>query len=532
MSRFHNLPLLGADSLYQLLSNRFIGGQKKLKDIPSPTLLLNASKAAKRIAQAIKNGERITLIGDYDVDGVTSTSIMVLFFQEIDYPLTAIIPNRFNDGYGLSANILKRVDADLIITVDNGITAVEAAQICKERGIDLIITDHHTPSLYIPDAYTIVNPKLPECSYPFKEICGAQVAWMLLGVVKQELGLNIDMRQYLDLVALAVIADVMPLYDINRTIVQEGLKQIIFSQRPSSIVIREFLSKEYISSEDIAFTIAPRINSAGRVEDASIALAFLTAATIPEAVKLFDILTDLNNIRKSTEADTTEDATLNVNIDDKIIVVAGNNWHEGVVGIVASRLVNQFKRPAIVLSIHGDMAKGSARSIGEVDIFTLIQSQSALLDKFGGHKMAAGLSLHVDNIDKFKIALNKEAEKIDPNDFLPKEEILGELQPEVLNLDLLRILDQFEPYGEGNLRPRFLINNAELLHVKLFGAEKNHSRLNIRLKPYLNETVDIVAFRQILEIPENKRITCSYTVNKNVFNGKTSLQLMLDTIYQ
>ena len=531
MSRFHSVPLLRADTLYQLLASRFSGGQKRLKDIPPPELLLNAKKAAQRIAKAIKNKERITLIGDYDVDGVTSTSIVVLFFREIGYPLTAIIPNRFNDGYGLSANVLQRVDADIVITVDNGITAVEAAQLCKERGIDLIITDHHTPSHQLPDAYTIVNPKLKDCSYPFKEICGAQVVWLLLGVLKQELSLAVDMRQYLDLVALAIIADVMPLYDVNRVIVQEGLKQMMFSQRPSSIIIREFLAKESISSEDIAFNIAPRINSAGRVEDASIALEFLTAQSIDIAANRFEILTDLNNIRKLTEADTTESASLHVNEDDKIIVVAGAGWHEGVVGIVASRLVNQFKKPAIVLSIHGDVAKGSARSIGEVDIFTLIQTQNHLLEKFGGHKMAAGLSLHVNNIEQFSKALNEEAKKLDPLDFIPKVEILGELEPEALNLDLLHILDQFEPYGEGNPRPRFLIKNAELLHVKLFGAEKNHSRLQIRLKPYLNQTIDVVAFRQVLEVPQDKRITCSYTVTKNVFNGKTSLQLMLDNIY-
>lgn len=530
MNIFPDIPLLTADKLYQLLASRF-SDHKRLKDIPSPALLKNSKKAAERIAHAIKNKERITLVGDYDVDGVTSTSIMVLFFREINYPLTAIIPNRFRDGYGVNANVLQRVDADLVITVDNGITAVEAADICKERGIDLIITDHHTPSDELPDAYAIVNPKLDECVYPFKEICGAEVAWLLLGLVKKELEVNVDMRQYLDLVALAVIADVMPLYDINRAIVKEGLKQMAFSSRPSSVIIREFLNKSTLSSEDIAFSIAPRINSAGRLEDASIALEFLTAETLETAAKQFEILNNLNNIRKATEADTTEIACLHVNSEDKVIVVAGENWHEGVVGIVASRLVNRFKKPAIVLNIHADTAKGSARSIGDVDIFSLINSQKGLLTKFGGHKMAAGLSLHVSNIDEFKAAINKEAQNIDPNDFIPKEDILGELASEAINFELLDILEKFEPYGEGNPRPRFLIKDAELLQVRLFGADRSHSRLNVRVKPYDRQTIEIVAFRQVLEVPEDKKITCSYTVNKNVFNGKTSIQLMLDNIY-
>ncbi len=532
MSIFHNTPLLTADKLYRLLASRFNNGHKKLKDIPSPALLKNSEKAAQRVAAAIKNKEKITLVGDYDVDGVTSTSIMVLFFREINYPLTAIIPNRFRDGYGINENVLKRVDADLVITVDNGITAVEAARVCKEREIDLIITDHHTPSKELPDAYAIVNPKLEECTYPFKEICGAQVAWLLLGLIKKELGVQVDMRQYLDLVALAVIADVMPLQDINRAIVQVGLKQMALSSRPSSIIIREFLNKTAISAEDIAFSVAPRINSAGRLEDASIALEFLTAQTLETAAKKFEILNDLNNIRKSTEADTTENACLHVNDEDKVIIVAGENWHEGVVGIVASRLVSRFKKPAIVLNIHGDTAKGSARSIGDVDIFALIDSQKELLQKFGGHKMAAGLSLHVSNIEAFKKAINEEALKVDPNDFIPKEAILGELESDAINFELLDILEKFEPYGEGNPRPRFLIKDAELLQVKLFGADRSHSRLNIRLKPYERQTIEVVAFRQVLEVPEDKKITCSYTVSKNVFNGRTSIQLMLDNIYR
>ena len=525
------VPHLSADALRQLLLKRFENGHKRLKDIPSPALLANASKAAKRLAQAINNKEKITLVGDYDVDGVTSTSIVVLFFQAINYPLEAIIPNRFRDGYGINATVLQRVKADLIITVDNGITALEAAKLCKERGIDLIITDHHTPSNDLPDAYAIVNPKLPECTYPFKEICGAQVAWLLLGLVKKELHVDIDMKQYLDLVALAVIADVMPLQDINRIIVQEGLRQMMHSTRPSSIIIREFLNKEKIRSEDIAFMIAPRINSAGRIEDASIALGFLTASTIVDAANSFELLGQLNNIRKAMEADTTEIASLHVSKEDRIIVVAGENWHEGVVGIVASRLVNQYKKPAIVLNIHGEIAKGSARSIGNVDIFSLIHAQKAMLTKFGGHKMAAGMSLHISQIEAFKEAINKEALKIDPKDFIPEEFIVGELSSDAINLELLNILEQFEPYGEANPRPRFLINDAELLHVKLFGAERSHSRLHVRLKPYERETLELVAFRQVLEVPESKKISCSYTVSKNVFNGKTSIQLMLDTIY-
>jgi len=204
---------------------------------------------------------------------------MIDFFRQIPYPLEAIIPNRFRDGYGVSPSVLERIDADLVITVDNGISAIAAAKICKERGIKLIITDHHTPSEILPEALFIVNPKMSDCKYPFKEICGAQVAWLLLGLVKKELALDIDMMQFLDILAIAIIADIMPLIDINRTLVKEGLKLLSYSNRPSSIIIKDFINKKKITSEDIAFQIAPRLNSAGRLEDASIALDFLQQLT-------------------------------------------------------------------------------------------------------------------------------------------------------------------------------------------------------------------------------------------------------------
>jgi single-stranded-DNA-specific exonuclease len=218
------IPQLNHETLRSLLLERFGAQSEKLSDIPHPSLLKNALKAAKRIAQAIRNGEKIALVGDYDVDGVTSTAIVKRFFDLIPYPLTATIPNRFTDGYGVSKGVLERIDADVVFTVDNGINAIEAAQVCKARGIDLIITDHHTPSDILPDAYAIVNPKQHDCAYPFKDICGAQVGWLLMGLIKQELGLTIDMRQFFPFLALDIFADVLPLIGINRSIVKTGLR--------------------------------------------------------------------------------------------------------------------------------------------------------------------------------------------------------------------------------------------------------------------------------------------------------------------
>lgn len=522
---------LTKSDLFSLLSKRFKDDEKKLSQIPNPALLHDAPKAAQKIAKAIQENKKITLVGDYDVDGVSSTAIMVDFFRQIPYPLEAIIPNRFKDGYGVSPNVLQRIDADLVITVDNGISAIEAANICRQRGIELIITDHHTPSEVLPKAYAIVDPKLPECYFPFEEICGAQVAWLLLGLVKKELSLNIDMKQFLDILSIAIIADIMPLIDINRTLVKEGLRLMMHSSRPSSIIIRDFLDKSSISSEDIAFQIAPRINSAGRLEDASIALEFFTAKDTHTAYKQFELLGQLNEFRKETEKQTTSNAMVEVHEDDLVIVVAGKSWHEGVVGIVAARLVDRFGKPAIVLSLEDGIAKGSARSIGEVNIYELIKKNEHLLTKFGGHKMAAGLGLLEENIQAFRDAINESAKKIDPKDFIAKENILGILSSDEIDLELLELLENFEPYGEANQRPSFLIKNAEVVNIKLMGADKSHSRITIKESPFHLNTIELIAFRTVYTMPDDRKITISYTVTKNEFNGKVTPQLLVNKIY-
>jgi single-stranded-DNA-specific exonuclease len=527
----NSIPTLDKQALFELLSNRFEGEDKKLSQIPNPALLQDAQKSAKKIADAIRENKKITLVGDYDVDGVSSTAIMVDFFRQIPYPLDAIIPNRFRDGYGVSPSVLERIDADLVITVDNGISALEAANICKEKGIDLIITDHHTPGDTLPEAFSIVDPKLASCEYPFKEICGAQVAWLLLALVKKELQLSIDMKQFLDILAIAIIADIMPLIDINRTLVKEGLKVLISSNRPASIIIRDFLSKSVITSEDIAFQIAPRINSAGRLEDASIALEFFTAQDTHQAYKQFELLGKLNDLRKETEAQATKEAITEADPDADVIVVAKENWHEGVVGIVAARLVDKFGKPAIVLSIEDGVAKGSARSIGEVSIYELIKANEQLLTKFGGHKMAAGLGLKEENIEAFRDAINQSASTINPDDFIPKDKVTGILSSDDIDFELLNLLQNFEPYGEANHRPSFLFKDAQVVSIKTMGKEKSHCKITLRQSPHDRKTQELVLFRQVLEMPTDRKLSCSYTITKNEFNGKVSLQLLVNKLY-
>ena len=322
----------------------------------------------------------------------------------------------------------------------------------------------------------------------------------------------------------------MPLIGINRAIVQHGLKQMASSELPAFQIVREFLNKSSLTAEDIGFQIAPRLNSAGRLEDASIALEFLTAQSLEKAFKQFELLNQLNDLRKAIEADVTEEAIAQVKEGDDVLVVYGEDWNEGVVGIVASRLVHRFGRPAIVMSISEGRAKGSARSIGSVSIYELIKSQEALLLGFGGHMMAAGLAMPVEHLETFKREINLKASQIDPEAFIPQEELIGELSPHAIGHNLLDLLDAYEPFGEANPRPRFLAKDAYVAKVSYMGKERDHSKVSIVLDGGIDEH-DLIAFKQRYQMPTNRRLSCSYTISKNEWNGKVSIQMMLDRLY-
>jgi len=525
-----DLPKLTKAKIDALLAARFGDGFKTLAELPSPFDLHDMERAADRIALATERGEKIAVVGDYDVDGVVSTALMEEFFEIVGYPVQTLIPNRFRDGYGVSPGILERIDADVVVTVDNGITAVEAAEVCRRRGIDLIVTDHHTPSDTLPDAYAIVNPKKEACDFAYPEICGAQVAWFLIGALKKRLGLDLKMGRFLDLLSLAIVADVMPLVSINRPLVQKGLQMLSTSPRPAFEAVRAYLGKSTFSAEDIGFGIAPRINSAGRMEDASIALRFLRAKTLSEASEGWLRLDALNRERRSVEARTAEEAAemAGERPDDPVIVVAGEGWHEGVVGIVASRLVSRFKKPAIVLAVDGERAKGSGRSLGEVDLFALLERSAEELEGFGGHRMAAGMALKTERIDAFREAICREASKLDPALFVPAPDVMGELPMAEIDWELMAILDRYEPYGEANERPRFLLRDVEVVEARPIGQEKNHLKLFLRDGRH---TLPAVQFGYDRMVRPGERITLSGTLQTNEYNDRRSIQLMVNQIF-
>ncbi|MBT8348276.1 MAG: single-stranded-DNA-specific exonuclease RecJ [Sulfurovum sp.] len=512
-----------------LLNERFEEGFLSLRDLPQPSSFKDMDKATKRIVSAIQNKEKITIIGDYDVDGVTSTTLMKLFFEEIDYPIEWIIPNRFRDGYGLSANIVPRIiGTDLAITVDNGISAVYAAKLCKNEGIELIITDHHLLAPEVPECFAIIDQKQESCNFPYSDVCGAQIAWYLIASIKNALELKINMMSYMELTAIAIIADMMPLQHINRAMVEAGIKALNKSSRPAIKAFLEDSGKEMLNAEDIGFFLAPLLNSAGRMDDASYAVDFLSSTNIYDARVRLERLMDFNTLRKATEQELTAKALAQVHTEDDVIVVEGLEWHEGVVGIVAARVARHYEKPCIVLSNNGEgILKGSGRSFGECDLFGITNSCREHLEKFGGHQAAIGLSLHESSLESFRAELQKNfkngayvQESVDPD-------IMGELPFSQISFELTTLIKQYEPYGQGNPTPKFITKDVEIIQADMMGKEGEHLRFSFVHEGIVMAGVQFKT-REVYDVGSSVDII--YTVNENHFRGKITLQLMVDKI--
>lgn len=512
--------------LFEILSSRHLNNPySKLASIPTPNNFKDIDIATKRVKKAIECGEKITIVGDYDVDGVVSTTIMLEFFENLGIKVDYIIPNRFEHGYGLSPKIANKIDDGLVITVDNGISAYEASLILKEKNIDLIITDHHTVGEKIPHALAIINPKQEDCTFEFKEICGAQVAWYFCAAIKKELEANVDLSSYLDLLTLAIIADIMPMTSLNHTMVKQGLKKIKNSKREAFKLLNQHIQKEFLVSDDVGFTIAPKINSAGRMDDASLALDFLLSKCQNSAYESLAVLEELNNYRKTLQEDICSRAEKQIKSSDKAVVVWGEEWHEGVIGIVASKLSHKFKKPAFIFSINDNIAKGSARANSQISLYDLISKAKHLLIGFGGHKNAAGLSLEALNLEEFKEIINKELSQV--NDSLHNEFItLGELDVSSVDLEFISIIEEFEPYGLENERPIFNVSNAKLVKTDLIGKDKNHLKLTLNSDGFIFEALKF--YDNNTNLDNNLNLILS--ISKNEFRGVVTPTFLIQEI--
>ncbi|MFA3783254.1 single-stranded-DNA-specific exonuclease RecJ [Melioribacteraceae bacterium 4301-Me] len=474
-----------------------------LDSLHDPFLMDGMSEASIRVINAITNNEKICVYGDYDVDGTCSASLMFLFLKELGARVETYIPNRITEGYGISPSsidYLKERGIKLIISVDCGITAVEEIDYANSFGIDTIVCDHHQPKERLPNAFAILDPIKPGCQYPFKYLSGAGVAFKLARAIGYRIG-NKDMAlKYLDLVALAGAADIVPLIDENRILVKEGIDLINTNPRPGILALIKAAKMEpgNLTAGQIVFSIAPRINAVGRLGDANRAVELFTTEDPKKAEELAIVLENENQQRRKIDEMTFSHAVSlveqNYDLQNELgIVLHDDNWHPGVIGIVASRLVEKFHKPSIMLTTVDGVAKGSARSVPGFNIYEALQACEDLLLQFGGHEAAAGLAVEINKIDEFKQRFNAILKQnLSENDRLPEIEIDAKIHFSEITPKFVRILNQFAPFGPGNMRPVFMSEDVSLVYQpRLVGT--NH--LSTVFKQNGNEKVfDAIGF--------------------------------------
>lgn len=455
-----------------------------LNAIHDPFLMDGMNRASIRVINAITNNEKIYVYGDYDVDGTCSAALMYLFLKELGANVETYIPNRLTEGYGMSIqsiDYIKEQNTDLIISVDCGITAVEEIDHANKLGIDVIVCDHHQPKDELPNAYAILDPIKPGCSYPFKHLSGAGVAFKLASAVGDRIGKKDMALKYLDLVALAGAADIVPLIDENRILVKEGLDLINSNPRPgiAALIKSARMEPGNLTAGQIVFTIAPRVNAVGRLGDANRAVELFTTNDPQKATELAQILEDENTKRRTIDEATFSHAVdlveTVIDLENELgIVLHDNDWHPGVIGIVASRLVEKFHKPTVMLTTIDGVAKGSARSIPGFNIYEALQGCEDLLLQFGGHEAAAGLAVELEKIEEFRKRFNAILKNnMKESDLLPEIQIDAKLSFSEISPKFIRILDQFAPFGPGNMRPVFMSENVSLVYPpKIVGS--NH----------------------------------------------------------
>ena len=503
-----------------------------------PLLMKEMDLAMDRTLQAIANRERIVVYGDYDVDGVTATTLLTRVLRQLGALTETYIPDRQEEGYGVHLDALRKLRQDgcsLVITVDCGISAVKEAE--AENIPHLIITDHHEPGTTLPKAVAVLNPKRSDCSYPDKNLAGVGVAFKLAQALWKKLQPAVAFPGYCyELAAVGSVADMVPLQGETRLLVREGLKRLVKPEcRGLEALIQISGGKTPVSAGNIAFSLAPRLNAAGRMSAAQSSLQLLLTEKKEEAAALAQELDEENKQRQETErciveaaVEQCEKASLS---SQKVLLVAGENWHSGVIGIVASRLVERYYRPAIVLSLSEEgWAKGSCRSIPGFDMHQALQACGHLLERFGGHKQAAGLTMRAENITALQEAMNQQAERmLQPEDYVPKVSIDAVVSLDMVNEALLEKLELLEPYGIGNPRPRLLLQNLHLQgEARRLGKEKEHLKLTVRQNEF---TCPVLAWRQgekASYLPQDTLLDVVATPEGNIWRDELQVQLVAE----
>ncbi len=515
-----------------------------LDDLHDPYLLNGMRDAVKRIIKALTENQKIMIYGDYDVDGTNAAAMIYLFLTEIGGNVEIYIPNRIKEGYGISIIGIDEAiqnGTKLIISVDCGITAVEETEYAKNYGIDLIICDHHEPGEILPNAVAVLDPLKPGCSYPYKYLSGAGVTFKLIQAIADSIGMKDLPFQYLDFVAVAGAADIVPLTGENRILVKYGLEKLNTDPRPGfkALIDKAGLKLGNISSSQIVFGLAPRINAVGRLGDASRAVKLLLSKSYDEALYYAEILDRENRNRREIDEEILYEAIEKVerelNLDEEIaIILHKEDWHIGVIGIVASRLVEKFYRPSILLTDVDGVLKGSARSIADFNLYEALKECGDILLQFGGHKAAAGLSIHYDKLNEFKTRFNEIARKnLSPEQLIPTLEIEAVVELNSITPKFRRILERFAPFGPQNMKPIFMTEQVEIFDKPRVSLN-NHLFMKVRKN---NSVVfDVIGYNmgdyaiELLDLNgsiKNNYIDIVYTIESTTINDMTFPQLNL-----
>lgn len=506
----------------------------------SPWLMRGMEEAVERLLKAIRSGEKIIIYGDYDADGISASVIMVEALKQLGARVDYFLPSRFDEGYGLHKDPLQQFKAEgasLVVTVDCGINAEAEAAFASEIGLDMIITDHHQPLVQVSSALALVNPLQENCPYPYKELSGAGVAFKLVTALMEKEGEPFP-AQLLDLAALGTAADVVPLMDENRIIVSLGLKVLSSFERPGFKALAEAvgLEPEGVSSAALSFIIAPAVNAAGRMGEALPAAKLLLEKDTRQAAELAESLHQANQTRRSTEQNILKEAEqeafkqLDAG-DPRVLTLAGENWHHGVIGIVASRLVEKFNRPVAMIALENGEGRGSARSIPGFDITAALTDSSALLERFGGHEQAAGFTVKGENIELLRENLDCYAVASLGQEILkPSLHIDVELSAADIDFDLVESLEQLQPYGTANPRPLFGSRQWQVLSWRLVGSDQKHLKLKVRKD---GKTLDPIFFsgaEHLEKLQKGRKADLAFRLKNGFFRNQKTVDLEIKDI--
>ena len=511
-----------------------------LEELHDPFLLKDMDLAVSRIEKAIASNENILIYGDYDVDGTTSVSLVASYLKTITTSISTYIPDRYDEGYGISyqgIDFAADNNFSLIIALDCGIKAIDKVAYATKKKVDFIICDHHKPGPKIPDAVAVLNPKRVDCSYPYDELCGCGVGFKLVQALASKRGQTIeDLTQYLDLAAIAIAADIVPITGENRVLTYFGLQVINSNPRNGIKAIIQEVHKKVLTITDVVFIIAPRINAAGRIKHGNAAVELLTEANFEQALEFAKAINQYNTERRVLDAQITKEALLQIEENKEkeqfTSVVFNETWHKGVIGIVASRLIETYYRPTLVFTKSGNKLAASARSVKGFDVYEALEQCSEFIEQFGGHKYAAGLTLDPEMYTAFKNKFEEVVKNtIDKELLIPEITIDASLELSDISPKFFRILQQMGPFGPQNMKPVFSTTSVrDNGYGKTVGADKSHLKLNI-IYGADKKTYNAIGFglgNKMKFIQNNFDI--AYSLDENEWNGRTSLQLLLKDI--